>query len=216
MTFDIAGQQVTAPVISLRSISWDSFNVNFFVQGSEQMMVDLPVAYLNSIYLDEDPAGVMKKLATDYPAVSILDLRPLLKQIRDIMDKGSLAIETVFMFTLLAAVLVTLGAVLISREERAQEIAILKTLGANHRQVMLGILAEFGLLGLLSGLIAASLSSITGYLVAVELFGLKPVFNPLTWLLGTSMGVCILLVVGYLSTRRLLRQPPLAVLNSSS
>ncbi len=213
ISFDIAGQQVTAPVISLRSISWDSFNVNFFVQGSEKMMQDLPVAYLNSIYLDKDPAGVMKKLATEYPAVSILDLRPLLKQIRDIMDKGALAIEAVFLFTLLAAVLVTLGAVLISREERAQEIAVLRTLGASRRQVLLGVLAEFGLMGLISGLVAASLASITGYLVAIRLFALAPVFNPLLWLTGLSIGVFTLLVVGYFSTRNLLDQPPLAIIN---
>ncbi|MBT8438542.1 MAG: FtsX-like permease family protein, partial [Gammaproteobacteria bacterium] len=214
MTFDIAGQQVTAPVISLRSISWDSFNVNFFVQGSEKMMMDLPVAYLNSIYLNEDPAGVMKKLATDYPAVSILDLRPLLKQIRDIMDKGALAIETVFLFTLLAAVLVTLGAVLISKEERAQEIAVLRTVGASRKQVLLGVLAEFGLMGLISGLVAASLASITGYLVAIRLFGLAPVFNPLLWVTGLGIGVVTLLIVGYLSTRSLLNKPPLSVINA--
>lgn len=214
MTFDIAGQQVTAPVISLRSISWDSFNVNFFVQGSEKMMLDLPVAYLNSIYLDEDPAGVMKKLASDYPAVSILDLRPLLKQIRDIMDKGALAIEAVFLFTLLAAVLVTLGAVLISREERAQEIAVLRTLGASRKQVLLGVLAEFGLMGLISGLVAASLASITGYLVAIRLFGLAPVFNPQLWMSGLGIGVVTLLVVGYFSTRSLLNKPPLSVINA--
>jgi len=214
MTFDIAGQQVTAAVISLRSISWDSFNVNFFVQGSENMMRDLPVAYLNSIYLDEDPAGVMKKLATEYPAVSILDLRPLLKQIRDIMDKGALAIEAVFLFTLLAAVLVTLGAVLISKEERAQEIAVLRTVGASRKQVLLGVLAEFGLMGLISGLVAASLASITGYLVAIRLFGLAPVFNPLLWVTGLGIGVVTLLVVGYLSTRSLLNKPPLSVINA--
>lgn len=214
MTFDIAGQQVTAPVISLRSISWDSFNVNFFVQGSEKMMMDLPVAYLNSIYLNKDPAGVIKKLAAEYPAVSILDLRPLLKQIRDIMDKGALAIEAVFLFTLLAAVLVTLGAVLISKEERAQEIAVLRTLGASRKQVLLGVLAEFGLMGLISGLVAASLASITGYLVAIRLFGLAPVFNPLLWMAGLGIGIVTLLVVGYFSTRSLLNKPPLSVINT--
>lgn len=213
LTFDIAGQQLSAPVINVRTISWDSFNVNFFVQGSQNLMQGLPVAYLNSIYVQGDATQVTKKLAKEYPAVSLLDLRPLLAQVRNIMDKGALAIEGVFLFTLLAAILVTLGAVQISREERAQEIAVLRTLGASRKQVLLGVLAEFGLLGVLSGLVAATLSSLTGYLVAVELFGLKPVFNPSVWLMGVSIGVVILLTVGYLSTRSLLRQPPLAVLN---
>jgi len=216
LTFDIAGQKLSAPIVSLRFISWDSFNVNFFVQGSQSLMGDLPVAYLNSIYLQGNEAGVMRKLAGDYPAVSVLDLRPLLAQVRNIMEKGAFAIEGVFLFTLLAAALVTLGAVQISREERAQEMAILRTLGASRRQILLGLLAEFGLLGLLSGLVAASLSSLTGYLVAVELFGLAPVFNPAVWLAGVTAGMLILLTVGYFSTRHLLNQPPLAVMNAGS
>lgn len=216
LTFDIAGQALTGTVKSLRTISWDSFNVNFFVQGSTQLMKGLPVAYLNSIYLEKSDKNTVRHLADNYPSVSVLDLQPLLKQVRNIMDKGALAIEAVFMFTILAAMLVTVGAVQISREERAQEIAILRTLGASRRKVLSGVLMEFGLLGVLSGVIAASLSSFTGYLVATELFGLSPDFNPMLWLIGVCSGVLILLLVGYYSTRGLLRQPPLTVLNAMS
>ena len=216
LTFEIAGQMLTAPVINLRSISWDSFNVNFFVQGSENLKQDLPVAYLNSIYLTGNEKQVFRKLSEEYPAVSLLDLRPLLEQVRNIMDKGAMAIEAVFLFTLLAAVLVTLGAVQISREERAQEVAVLRAVGASKKQVVVGVLTEFGLLGLLAGLVSASLSSLTGFLVATQLFGLEPVFNPAIWILGVTAGFVILTTVGYLSTRRLLRQPPLAVLNSDA
>ena len=216
LSFDLAGQRLTAPIISIRTISWDSFNVNFFVQGSESLMQGFPVAYLNSLYLDENSAAVLKKIAADYPAVSVLDLRPLLSQVRDIMDKGSLAVEAVFLLTLLSAVLVTLGAVLISREERAREIAVLRTLGADRKRVIRSVLTEFGLIGLISGLVAATLSALTGYLVAIQLFGLTPVFNPLLWLGGVGSGVAVLLAVGYFSTRSLINSPPIAVINSGS
>lgn len=214
LTFDLAGQPLTAEVSNLRTVSWDSFNVNFYVQASEGLMADLPVAYLNSVYLEGNEADVVRKISKDYPAVSILDLRPILKQIRDIMDKGALAVEGVFLFTLLAAALVTWGAVQISREERAREIAVLRTLGASRRQVLLGVLAEFGLLGLLSGLIAATLTSATGYVIAAALFDLRPEFNFYGWFGGMAVGILGLLLVGYFATRRLLNAPPLAVLNT--
>ncbi|MGD2117548.1 MAG: FtsX-like permease family protein [Chromatiales bacterium] len=216
LTFEIAGQQLTAPVVNLRTVSWDSFNVNFFVQGSQDLMADLPVAYLNSIYLTDENSDVVRKLARDYPAMSVLDLRPLLAQVRNIMDKGALAVQGVFVFTLLAAVLVTLGAVQISREERAREIALLRTLGASRGQVLLGVLSEFGLLGLLAGLIAASLSAIAGYVIALQLFDLQPAFNPWIWLAGMSGGLAALLTVGYLASRSLLTTPPMAVLNTGN
>ena len=214
LTFNVAGQQVRAPVTSLRSISWDSFNVNFFVQASESLMQDLPVAYLNSIYLDDNAGDVMKMLASDYPAVSVLDLRPLLKQVRDIMDQGAYAVEAVFAFTLLAAMLVTVGAVQISREERAQEVALFRTFGATRKQILLGVLSEFGLLGAVIGVVSASLASVTGYLVATGVFGLSPVLNPMVWVAGVLLSLLVLLIVGFFSTRELMNKPPMMILNT--
>lgn len=214
LTFNVAGQQVRAPVTSLRSISWDSFNVNFFVQASESLMQDLPVAYLNSIYLNDNAGDVMKMLASDYPAVSVLDLRPLLKQVRDIMDQGAYAVEAVFAFTLLAAMLVTVGAVQISREERAQEVALFRTFGATRKQILLGVLSEFGLLGAVIGVVSASLASITGYLVATGIFGLSPVLNPMVWVAGVLLSLLVLLIVGFFSTRELMNKPPMMILNT--
>jgi putative ABC transport system permease protein len=213
LVFEIAGKPVSAPVSSLRSISWDSFNVNFFVQGNQSLMQQVPVAYLNSVYLSGNEAKVMTKLVDEYQGVSILDLRPILQQVRSIMDKGALAVEAVFGFTLFAAILVTMAAVLINRDEKLREIAVLRTLGASRRQILMSLSAEFGLLGLIAGLVAASLAALTGYLVALQLFGLAPVFNPWLWLAGTAAGVLILLGVGLLSTYSLLRTPPMAVLN---
>ena len=214
LTFDVAGQQVRAPVTSLRSISWDSFNVNFFVQASEDLKQDLPVAYLNSIYLDTNAPEVMKMIANDYPAVSVLDLRPLLKQVRDIMDQGAYAVEAVFTFTLLAAMLVTVGAVQISREERSQEVALFRTFGATRQQILLGVLSEFGLLGIVIGFVSASLASVTGYLVATGIFDLSPTFNPMVWVAGVLLSLIVLLIVGFFSTRELMNKPPMMILNT--
>ncbi len=214
LTFDVAGQQVRATVTSLRSISWDSFNVNFFVQASETLKQGLPVAYLNSIYLDDNAADVMKMISNDYPAVSVLDLRPLLKQVRDIMDQGAYAVEAVFAFTLLAAMLVTVGAVQISREERSQEVALFRTFGATRKQILLGVLSEFGLLGMVIGVVSATLASVTGYLVATVIFNLSPVFNPMVWVAGVVLSLLVLLIVGFFSTRELMNKPPMMILNT--
>lgn len=214
ITFDIAGQSITAPAINIRTVSWDSFNVNFFIQGSEDLMQDIPVAYLSSIYLDDNTDHILKTLGENYPALSIIDIRPLLQQVRDIMDKGVLAVEAMFGFTLLAAILVTIAAVQISREERSQEIAILRTLGASKGRVLKSIFAEFGLLGLLAGFAASLLASITGYLIGNELFELNAAFNlDVIWIgiMGGTIGLCL---VGYLATASLLNTPPTRILSA--
>ena len=39
LTFDVAGQVISAPVTSLRSVAWDSFNINFFVVGTPALLI---------------------------------------------------------------------------------------------------------------------------------------------------------------------------------
>jgi putative ABC transport system permease protein len=214
LTFDVAGQQISAPVTSLRSVAWDSFNVNFFVVGTPVMTQALPVAYISSLYLAGDSQGLIVEMARMFPAVSVLDLRPILGQVREIMERGALAVELVFAFTLLAAALVTFAAAQVSRDERAREVAVMRTLGASRRRLLGAVLAEFGLLGLIGGLLGALLAAASGYLIAVELFDLPGRVNPLVWALGIGGGTLVVALVGWVATRRLLGVPPIQVLNS--
>lgn len=212
LRFDVAGQQLEAPVLSVRSIAWDSFNVNFFVQGSPRLLQDLPYAVLTSIYLGDDDRPVLRRIAREYPSVSVIDIQPLLDKVRGVMARGALAIEGVFLFTLAAAVLVGVAAVQISREQRAREIALLRTLGASHAHVLRLVLSEFLLLGLLAGVLAALLANVLSVLLARELFDLRTGFSPALWLVGSGLGVLVVGLLGYLASRPLLRTPPMQLL----
>ncbi len=214
LTFDVAGQRVEAPVTSLRSVAWDSFNVNFFVVGSPAAAADLPVTYLTSFYLEQATQGLTVDIVRAFPAVSVIDVRPIMHQVREIMERGARAVEMVFLFTLIAAGLVTIAAAQVSRDERAREVAVMRTLGASRRRLLAAVLAEFGLLGLLGGGLAALLASASGYLIAVELFGLPGRVSAETWWFGVVAGTLVVALVGWLATRRLLNVPPIRVLNA--
>jgi putative ABC transport system permease protein len=214
--FDIGGQTLTAEVINLREVSWDSFNVNFFVQANAALMSGLPIAYISSLHLDEGQAIALgRRLAADHPAVSMLDINAMIERIRRIMDKGVLAVESVFLFTLLAALLVVMSAVQITRRERATEIAVMRSLGAASDTVLGSVVVEFGLLGALSGFISASLAGMAGQVLATRLFELEAHWNPLLWVFGMGGGVVVLILFGLLVMRRLLTTPPVQVLRSA-
>ena len=85
----------------------------------------------------------------------MFDVDAILKQIRDIMDRASLAVQYVFLFTLAAGIVVLLAAVQSTRDERRYESAMLRTLGASRGTVLQGVAAEFSALGFLSGTLAA-------------------------------------------------------------
>ena len=71
-------------------------------------------------------------------------------------DRVALAVEYVFLFTLAAGALVMYAAILATRDERLRESAVLRALGASRRQLAAGVIAEFAVLGLLSGVVGAA------------------------------------------------------------
>jgi len=62
------------------------------------------------------------------------------------MDRATLAVQYVFMFTLAAGIVVLLAAVQSTRDERRYESAMLRTLGASRATVLQGVAAEFSAL----------------------------------------------------------------------
>jgi putative ABC transport system permease protein len=128
------------------------------------------------------------------------------------MDRAALAVQYVFLFTLLAGVTVLLAAVQSTRDERAYESAMLRTLGASRRVVLAGVATEFTALGVLSGLLAAVGATVGGWVLATELFNLKYHFDPTVWLVGTVLGVVLVGGTGTLAARSVIRQPPVSTL----
>ena len=78
--------------------------------------------------------------------------------------------------------------------------------------VLQGVLVEFAAIGLLSGLIAALIASLCGYLVASRLLDVPYRPDPLLWLEGVGTGLGLVCAAGYLATRSAIRQAPLGIL----
>jgi putative ABC transport system permease protein len=121
-------------------------------------------------------------------------------------------VQSVFIFTLLAGVVVLLAAVQATRDERRYESAMLRTLGARRSTVMAGVLIEFAAIGLLAGVLAAAAASIGGYFLATGLLDVPYQPNPLLWLTGIGLGATLVCLAGFLATRSALSQPPMTTL----
>jgi len=131
------------------------------------------------------------------------------------MDKAALAVETVFLFTLLAGLAVLWAALQSSRDERRFESAILRTLGASRRRVFTGIAAEYMATGLLAGLLASSGAGLAAWHLAVNVYELPYDFNPAIWLSGPLLGLLIVGSSGLFATRSVLAHAPLNVLRAN-
>ena len=148
LSFDVAGEPLTVQVASIRKIRWDSFRPNFFLVFPPGLLDGAAGTYMTSLYLTPAQRPALVDLVRQFPTISVFDVDAILKQIRDIMDRASLAVQYVFLFTLAAGIVVLLAAVQSTRDERRYESAMLRTLGASRGTVLQGVAAEFSALGI--------------------------------------------------------------------
>ena len=210
LRFDVAGETIDATILSFRKVRWDSFKPNFFVEFPPGLLDSAAGTYMTSAFLTPT-SGAMSRLVHRFPSVSIFNIGDLLAQVRAVIDKAVTAVQSVFLFTLLAGLTVLFAAVQASREERGYEIAILRVLGAGRSMIFASVLSEFSLMGALAGLMAATGASIGGALLAHAL-ELNYRFNALLWVFGVIASTLLLGIAGAVSTRSMVRTAPRAVL----
>jgi len=212
LTFWVSGREIQAPITSLRRVQWDSFNVNFFVIAPRSLLGDEAATYITSFHLPDDRESLIPDLVKAHPSVTLLDVDALIGQVRRIMDRGAMAVEYVFLFTLAAGLLVMYAGIQASLEERRTEHGVLRTLGVKRNRLLASLAVELTSAGLLAGLLASIFAELTGLVLARELLGLDLRLNPWLWLGGVGGSALLVGLAGTMATYPLLIRPPLEAL----
>ncbi|HEX7910496.1 MAG TPA: FtsX-like permease family protein [Paraburkholderia sp.] len=215
LRFDVTGLQIDAPVTSVRKLDWGSFKVNFFVLMPPAALQDFPATFITSFHLPRDKQSTIDGLIAAYPNLTAIDTGPILAQVQRVLQQVIGAVQFLFAFTLAAGVLVLYAALAGTRDERMRESALLRALGASHRQVRAVQIAEFVAVGALAGLMAAVGAQAIGYVLATRVFEFYLSFDP--WLLpaGVVAGIACAGVGGWLSLRHVLARPALQSLRDA-
>jgi putative ABC transport system permease protein len=212
LRFDVAGETIEADIASFREVEWDNFRPNFFLVFSPGTLDGLAGTWLTSMRLDQGERRMLVELVRRFPSVSVFDIDTILAQVRDVIDRASLAVQYVFLFTIAAGITVLLAAIQATRDERRYESAMLRTLGARRRVVLAGVASEFTALGMLSGALAAIGATLAGWLLAREVFDLDYAIDPWVWAIGFAAGAAIVGGAGTLAARGVVNHPPINTL----
>ncbi|TWC19517.1 putative ABC transport system permease protein [Pseudomonas sp. SJZ085] len=211
LVFSVGGINREAKVTSLREINWDNFQPNFFMIFQPGTLKDLPATYLTSFYLAAGHDQQIVDLARAFPAVTILQVEALLQQLRSILAQVTLAVEYVLLFVLAAGMAVLFSGLQATLDERIRQGALLRALGAERPMLVKARRIEFGLLGAVSGLLAALGSELVSLVLYRFAFDLP--WHPHPWLLMLPLAGALLIgAAGVFGTRRALNASPLTVL----
>jgi len=212
VTFMLNGEEKSFKISSIRTVEWDTFNINFFTVVPPGVLEAYPASWVTSVYLNPGQGKNLAQLVKKFPNVTVLDIDAIMQRVRQIMDRVALAVEFIFIFSILAGLVVLYAAIQANQDERRFESAILRTLGARKGVMLFGLITEFATLGALAGLLAGLSASSIAYVLAEKVFHFEHAFNANIVLFGIVSGIVFIGIAGVLGTYSVLSQPPLATL----
>jgi len=216
LTFTVGGDSFTAKITSLRKLRWDSMKVNFFVIAPPRVLAGFAASFISAFRVAPGNEAAMNELAARFPNLTIVDVGAAVRQAQGVIDELITAVEFVFMFALLAGLLVLYSALVATEDERRREAAVMRVYGASRAQVSGAQRAEFLAMGAISGLLATLGAAAIGQLLAQRVFELDLPPSPALWIAGPLAGVALLSLNAWLSSRKVLRASPALTLRDSA
>ena len=217
MTFDISGRKLTARVMSIRKIDVRNTRTAFVFVFRPGTLETAPQTYAATV-VKHIPATDRQKLQREvldkFPNVQIFDVADIVAAVQRLINNFVLAISFVGSFVLLSGILILIGSVALTKSQRIYENAILKTLGANRQTLTAILFTEYGLLGLLAGIIASGFAVSLSYLVSRYLMEIEWHFDALPVFGGVLITTVLVTAVGVAASFDVLFRKPLATLAS--
>lgn len=216
LRFSLGGLTLDAEVASFRSLDWRSMRPNFFFIFEPNLLATYSPTYITSIYLPADKKSFVNALLRNHPTMLVIELDRIIEQIRTIIDQVSDGVLLVLWLTLIGGCLVLFAAVMSSIDGRKQEAGLLRALGSGRRLILGSVLAEFAIIGFLSGFIAIVGTEIL--LFSLQAFVLETPIQPhyIFWILSPLLGGIFVSLLGIACCRPIVTTPPAVVLREAA
>ena len=158
-------------------------------------------------------ARLQNRFLAEYPGVTLVDALDDIAEIRRRVADFSSAVSIVGGFVLTCGIMILAGSVAMTKMHRLYEGAILKTLGAKRRVLVRIALVEYGVLGLIAGLVGSGASVAVTW--TMSRWGTRPLpwhFHPFVNIAGVVLTAALVMAIGVLVTWDVVARKPLGIL----
>jgi len=215
VTVIVQDNEVDTFIQSTRTIDWESFSPNFFVIGHPELFTNTPATYITSFYVPPDKTKTISEFISQFRTVSVLSIDEIIKQVSEIIDQVSKALEVILGLTILSASFLAISTLQDGFNLRLHQAAILRTLGASNKLLQRSVLLEFSFLGLLSGFLAALLAQSGIYFIETRVFEVVAKFHFDLWLIGPLAGLIFVSISSLILINSITKKSPKEILFES-
>ena len=217
ITFDISGRKITARVANIRDIDLRNTRTAFvfvFAPGVLDQAPQTFVATLLKKLPETERARLQRTIIDRYPNIQIFDVAELVAAVQKLINNFVLAISFVGGFVILSGILILIGSVALTKSQRIYENAVLKTLGAKRKTLAAILFTEYGLLGLLAGIIGTGFAVLLSFGVSRFILNIEWEFDLVLTIAGILITTFLVMIIGAIASFDVLFRKPLATLRS--
>ncbi|MEZ4971991.1 MAG: FtsX-like permease family protein [Cyclobacteriaceae bacterium] len=218
LVFDVQGVPIPAKISGIRKVDWPKDPPNFIFVFPTGVLEYAPQIWVAATRVDDQQAAnrFTQELVTEFPNVSLIDLRLILSTVNELFGKIALVVRFLAFFSIITGLVVLAAAVMNSKFVRIKENILLRTIGARTKQLTRITLIEYSYLGLFSALTGIILSLISGWFLTHFFFQVNFSINVVDM---ASIGIVVMaltVIIGWFNSREVINTPPLQVLRKEN
>ncbi len=215
ISVNIMGRDIRAKIANLRKVDWSSLGINFVMVFTPATLAAAPHTHLATVAVPADKEDILlRRVADKFDNVTALRIREALGTINALLQQFMYAVRLASMVALTTGAVVLAGALAAGMHGRIYEAAILKSLGATRKQLMLAYAAEFLTLGLASGGFALLTGTAIAWGVVSLLMNMNFTIYPGIALLTAALAIIITLMLGFIGAWRALGRKAAPILRA--
>lgn len=217
ITFDIVGRRITARVASIRKIDLRNTRTVFIFVFAPNVLENAPQTFAANVLKklpETERQRLQRTLVDKFPNIQIFDVADIVAAVQKLVNNFVLAISFVGSFVILSGMLILIGSIALTKSQRIYENAILKTLGAKRLTLTTILFAEYGLLGVLAGIIGSGFATALSFAVSKFILEIEWEFDLFLTISGVLITAVLVMIVGAIASFDVLFRKPLATLRS--
>ncbi|GAA5077494.1 FtsX-like permease family protein [Roseibacterium beibuensis] len=215
ITVSILGRDVTAEVTAFRQVEFENAGIGFVLTMSPNALRGAPHTHIATVYAaPEAEAAILRDVAGDAPNITAIRVRDALDRVADALRSLAAATSYGAAATLVTGFVVLIGAAAAGERGRVYEAAVLKTVGASRRTILVSFALRSALLGAAAGGVALLAGVLGGWAVMTFVMDGSYRFEPVSALAIVIGGAVTTLLAGLAFAWRPLATRPARVLRA--
>ena len=196
VTFEVFGEHITATIASVRDYQWQRGGINFPFVLSPGALAGVPLSNFGFLTAAKGAEHELQRtLVERFPDLVFIPVDEAIGALTPLIDGISNAVSVIAGIALISGVLVLAGALASGRRQREADSVVAKVLGATRAEVVRSYVIEYGLVGMLSAVLATILGMIgAAAFVTIVLesgFSADPVLLVLVVVLASGLTITV-------------------------